>query len=232
MANWFDNVPVPMDANGIVVPLDTRELVYMGETREVYCFIYSIGRGSWNVGFKGSFGAVLNACTMPDSWERLEADVERLADCYDVCDYFKGTDRKAYNCDREDGFCCDLCVARDILRRAKALSCLRGRKDMPKAMVSQPMVGEMDEQQIASTRERATAKLEAMGYEVVDTLFTEEAVDGRGVVQVPLWFLAKSLESMSLCHAVYFCRGWENALGCRIERDAAVAYGLEVLYED
>lgn len=30
----------------------------------------------------------------------------------------------------------------------------------------------------------------------------------------------------------YFCKGWENARGCRIEHDAAVAYGLEVLYED
>lgn len=29
-----------------------------------------------------------------------------------------------------------------------------------------------------------------------------------------------------------FCKGWENARGCRIEHDAAVAYGLEVLYED
>lgn len=51
-------------------------------------------------------------------------------------------------------------------------------------------------------------------------------------VQVPLCYLAKSLENMSLCHAAYFCKGWENARGCRIEHDAAVAYGLEVLYED
>lgn len=29
----------------------------------------------------------------------------------------------------------------------------------------------------------------------------------------------------------YFRKGWENACGCRIEHDAAVAYGLEVLYE-
>lgn len=58
----------------------------------------------------------------PDSWERLEADVERLADCCDVCDYFEGTDRKAHDCGHEDGFCCDLCVARDILRRAKKLA--------------------------------------------------------------------------------------------------------------
>ena len=38
--------------------------------------------------------------------------------------------------------------------------------------------------------------------------------------------------TMSLCHAAYFCKGWEDARGCRIEHDAAVAYGLEVLYED
>ena len=54
----------------------------------------------------------------------------------------------------------------------------------------------------------------------------------RGVVQVPLCYLAKSLENMSLCHAAYFAKGWEDARGCRIEHDAAVAYGLEVLYED
>ena len=107
---------------------------------------------------------------------------------------------------------------------------------MMKAMISQPMAGETDEQ-IVATRERATASLEDMGYEVVNTLFTDEwysdeAMEERGVVQVPLCFLAKSLENMSLCHVAYFCKDWEKARGCRIEHDAAVAYGLEVLYED
>ena len=81
------------------------------------------------------------------------------------------------------------------------------------------------------------AKLEEMGYEFVNTLFTDqwysdEAMNERGVVQVPLCYLAKSLENMSLCHAAYFAKGWETARGCRIEHDVAVAYGLEVLYED
>lgn len=105
------------------------------------------------------------------------------------------------------------------------------RSEMEKAMISQPMSGKTDGQ-IVAARDRATAKLEAMGYEVVDTLLTEEAVDGRGVAHVALRFLAKSLESMGTCRAVYFCKGWEKARGCRIEHDAAVAYGLEVLYED
>lgn len=106
---------------------------------------------------------------------------------------------------------------------------------MKKAMLSQPMAGKT-EQEIIDTREKAIAELTARGYEVVNTLFTDEwysneAMTSRGVVQIPLCFLAKSLESMSLCHAAYFCKGWENARGCRIEHDAAVAYGLEIIYE-
>ena len=104
-----------------------------------------------------------------------------------------------------------------------------------KAMLSQPMAGKTDEEIIA-TREKAIKALEAAGYEVVNTLFTDEwyskeAMTERGGVQIPVCFLAKSIENMSLCHAVYFCKGWENARGCRIEHEVAKAYGLKILYE-
>lgn len=107
---------------------------------------------------------------------------------------------------------------------------------MRKAMLSQPMAGKTEEE-IVATRERAISVLESKGYEVVNTLFTDEwyskeAMEKRGVAQIPLCFLAKSLENMSLCHAAYFCKGWENARGCKIEHDAAVAYGLEIIYEE
>lgn len=105
-----------------------------------------------------------------------------------------------------------------------------------KAMLSQPMNGKT-EQEIVETRNKAIKALEAAGYEVVNTLFTDEwyskeKMEERGVVQIPLCFLAKSLENMSLCHAAYFCKGWEKARGCKIEHDAAVAYGLKILYEE
>lgn len=44
---------------------------------------------------------------------------------------------------------------------------------MKKAMLSQPMGGKTDEE-IVETRERAIKVLEAKGYEVVNTLFTDE----------------------------------------------------------
>lgn len=106
---------------------------------------------------------------------------------------------------------------------------------MKKAMLSQPMAGKSGEEIIA-TREKAVKELESRGYEVINTLFTDEwysseKMKERGVVQIPLCFLAKSLENMSLCHSVYFCDGWENARGCKIEYDTAKAYGLEMIYE-
>lgn len=108
--------------------------------------------------------------------------------------------------------------------------------EIRKAMLSQPMAGKTDEE-IIVTREKAIAALKQKGYEIVNTLFTDEwygkeAMEKRGVVQIPLCFMAKSLENMSLCHAAYFRKGWEQARGCRIEHEAAVAYGLEIIYEE
>lgn len=105
-----------------------------------------------------------------------------------------------------------------------------------KAMLSQPMAGRTEEE-IKVAREKAIAVLKEKGYEIVNTLFTDEwyskeNMQKRGVVQVPLCFLAKSLENMSLCDAAYFCKGWQDARGCRIEHEAALAYGLEIIYEE
>lgn len=105
-----------------------------------------------------------------------------------------------------------------------------------KAMISQPMRGKTDEE-IHEARNKAIAALQEKGYTVVNTLFTDEfynprAMELRGVVQVPLAYLAKSLTNMSLCHTAYFCKGWENARGCKIEHEAAKAYGLEIIYEE
>ena len=107
---------------------------------------------------------------------------------------------------------------------------------MNKIMISQPMAGKT-EREIVETREKAMKYAEEHGYEFVNTQFTDEwysrdSVEQRGVVQIPLCFLAKSIENMSLCHAAYFCKGWKNARGCRIEHEVAEAYGLKVIYEE
>lgn len=108
---------------------------------------------------------------------------------------------------------------------------------MRKAMFSAPMAGRTDEQ-ISKTRAKAKILLETMGYEFVNTVFTEEpefafdAMEARGVKNIPLHYLAHSIVNMSKCDAVLFCRGWEKARGCMIEHEAAKKYGVLILYDD
>ena len=105
-----------------------------------------------------------------------------------------------------------------------------------RAMISQPMAGKTDEE-IAEARDRAHARLREMGYEFVNTLFADEwyndaVMEALRVKNAALYYLSNSIQAMSRCDCMYFAKGWEDARGCRIEHDAAVAYGLEVLYED
>lgn len=105
-----------------------------------------------------------------------------------------------------------------------------------KAMISQPM-NDLTDEEIEKTREKAIRHLERLGYKVVNTLFTddwysESSMKDRGVVNIPLCYLAKSLENMSLCSVAYFCDGWEDYRGCRIEHDVAEAYGLDIIYAE
>lgn len=108
-----------------------------------------------------------------------------------------------------------------------------------KAMISQPMRGFSDVE-IAAIKGRAVEVLEEKGYEVINTLFSDEwakdhNVDDKvesPVKQVPVYYLAKSIEKMALCDAVYFCKGWENARGCKIEHEVAKAYDLAIIYEE
>lgn len=100
-----------------------------------------------------------------------------------------------------------------------------------KAMLSQPMAGKTPEE-IVEVRDKAIKYLEKSGFQVVDTYFPNDlkylTVD---ILSKPLFLLGKSLMYMSYCDAVYFCKGWDKTRGCRIEHDAAVAYGLEVIEE-
>lgn len=98
------------------------------------------------------------------------------------------------------------------------------------AMVSQPMQGKSDEE-IGKTRDAAINSLQAHGYQVLNTYFESDELPGPLGGNIPMRFLSKAISVMSLCEAVYFCNGWENARGCRIEHKIAEEYGLKILYE-
>ena len=106
---------------------------------------------------------------------------------------------------------------------------------MKTAMISQPMSGLSDEE-IESVRNVAIKKLQDRGYIILNTFFDDDVfvdiISDKQVENAGLYYLSKSIEYMSSCDAVYFCRGWESARGCKTEHDIAEAYGLKIIEED
>lgn len=100
------------------------------------------------------------------------------------------------------------------------------KQENKKAMISQPMRGLTDEQ-ILATKSKAVKSLEEKGYTVVNTFF--EDFNESEYKNVPIAYLAKSIEALSQVDCLYCCKGWENARGCRFEHDIAIAYGLDVI---
>lgn len=90
------------------------------------------------------------------------------------------------------------------------------------AMISLPMNGLTDEE-IEETQKKARRHLERLGYMVSETHVTKEN---------PIYCLALFIEAMSQCEAVYFCDGWEETRGCRIEHEVAEVYGLDIIYAE
>lgn len=100
-----------------------------------------------------------------------------------------------------------------------------GGKMMKKVMISQPMNG-ISEDEIVKTYKNARVKLTRKGYEVVDQYLRQcETIN-------PIACLGLSIETMAECQAVYFCNGWEDARGCRIEHEVAEEYGVDIIYAE
>ena len=89
---------------------------------------------------------------------------------------------------------------------------------MKKLFISQPMRGKSDEEILAERKKAIELAQEMIGepVEVIDSFFQEA-----------LWFLGKSLELLSGADVAYFAQGWEDARGCAIEHDSALAYGIK-----
>jgi hypothetical protein len=98
-------------------------------------------------------------------------------------------------------------------------------------MISLPMSKDGWQKKYAQVEKR----LKDEGYDVVPLHYNEidkADHDFKYKINVlPLMYLGNSLIRMSMCDAVYFCDGWENARGCRIEHQAAKHYDLKLLYE-
>ena len=99
-----------------------------------------------------------------------------------------------------------------------------------KVMICQPMNGLSDEE-IEKTKLEATKELSKQGYEVVNTFFngSEECEWADSQKNIPVAYLSMSIAKMSEVDAIYFCKGWSQARGCKVERQVAENYGYKIL---
>lgn len=103
-----------------------------------------------------------------------------------------------------------------------------------KLFISQPMNGKTDADilnernlVIASATFRIQKReLNPPDIEVIDSFFQGAPHDAK-----PLWYLGESLKKLAEADVAIFAKGWQKSRGCRIEHEAAVAYGIEVMYE-
>lgn len=99
---------------------------------------------------------------------------------------------------------------------------------MKRLFISQPMNGKTEEE-ILAVREKAIASAKSYigeDVEVIDSYF-EDYNPENGCV--PLKYLSKSLELLADADIAYFAKGWEEARGCKIENQCAIAYGIDVI---
>lgn len=99
---------------------------------------------------------------------------------------------------------------------------------MKKLFISQPMRG-LSDTEILEAREKAILLAqEKLGeqVEVIDSFFQNAPVEAK-----PLWFLGKSIELLSVADVAYFCEGWQDARGCKIEHECATQYGIKTIVE-
>ena len=96
-----------------------------------------------------------------------------------------------------------------------------------KLMISQPMRGRTQEE-IEKERDKIKEELEKHGHEVINTIFTEEAPKD---IDIAIYYLSKSIESIGKVDGIVFAKGWENARGCRVEHQVAHEYGKIIFYD-
>lgn len=98
---------------------------------------------------------------------------------------------------------------------------------MKKLFISQPMKDKTNEEIKEERNEIVKRVTERFGeVEVIDSFFENAPHYAK-----PLWFLGKSLELLSTADCAYFAEGWKDYRGCKIEHEAAVNYGIDIVGE-
>lgn len=107
---------------------------------------------------------------------------------------------------------------------------------MKRALILIPTIGKTDRQIDRSKQAclKHAAVRNLVPVEIIHELLDDEFSELSSITHIsyPMYQLSYAVKVMSSCDSVIFGKGWENLLGYKMAHAVAVAYGLEVYYEE
>ncbi len=117
------NSKLPRDAEGLEIPLDTECLyTYKGEKQDVLAFTYDRKEDIWEIETDTRIvNSIYLYLTPPDSWEKLEKDLDRCIKADSLCAYRKSEKCSTCVLPRDSQCHCDSLALEAIKERIRKL---------------------------------------------------------------------------------------------------------------
>ena len=116
-------IELPRDAEGREIPLDTECLyTYKGEKQDVLVFTYDRKEDIWEIETDTRIvNSIYLYLTPPDSWEKLEKDLDRCIKAASLCAYSKSEECSTCVLPRDSQCHCDSLALEAIKERIRKL---------------------------------------------------------------------------------------------------------------
>lgn len=117
------NIKLPVDAEGREIPLDTECLyTYKGEKQDVLGFTYCRKEEKWEIETDLRIvNSIYLYITPPDSWEKLEKDLDRCIKADSLCAYSPSEECSTCILPRDSQCHCDSFALEAIKERIRKL---------------------------------------------------------------------------------------------------------------
>lgn len=117
------DIELPKDAKGCEIPLDTECLyTYKGEKQDVLSFTYYRRKDIWEIETDmRTVNSIYLYLTPPDSWEKLEEDLDRCIETDSLCAYSPTEECYACILPRDSQYHCDSLALKSIKERISKL---------------------------------------------------------------------------------------------------------------
>lgn len=96
-----------------------------------------------------------------------------------------------------------------------------------KVFISKPMANRSEEEILNERLEvlnKLKKDLKTDNIAIIDSYFEED--EPKSTIHKGVYHLGKSLELLSTADVAYFCKGWQYARGCLIEKEICQAYNI------